>query len=77
MKAVQHAQRLDKSRAIPTIVLYMEMFLGYSLKKRDYNGFHKAKNMFDQAQVEGIVKFGPYSGPNPTLYLPHEDVPTS
>ena len=77
LRAVQHARKLGKSRATPTIVLYMEMFLGYNLKKREYNGFKKAGNMFDQAQVEGIIKFGPYTGPNPTVYLPDEDIPTS
>lgn len=63
-----------KSRALPTILDYMSRELGYSLAQSRYNGFGTARAMFDRALADGIVKYGPSRGPNPTIYLPDEEI---
>ena len=70
--AVTAARLNGKSRALPTILEYMNRALGYNLPETRYNGFGTAKAMFEQAVEDGIVKFGEYRGPNPTVYLPEE-----
>jgi hypothetical protein len=72
---VRDVRAQAKSRALPTVLEYVNRRFGYDLKDRSYNGFPGAKAMFDQARREGIVVFGPNSGPSPTIYLPEESTP--
>jgi len=72
--AVVAVRSLGKSRALPGIVLDLNRLLGYNLKDTAYNGFGNARAMFDQARQEGIIQYGPYSGPNPTIYLVDETI---
>jgi hypothetical protein len=53
----------------------MHAKLGYDFKERDYNGFGRARAFFDQAYRDGIIKYGPASGPAPTIYLVNEWIP--
>jgi hypothetical protein len=64
-----------RSRALPTILEFMNDHLGYSLKDTGYNGFGTAAAMFERARSDGLIKYGPRSGPNPTIYLPDEELP--
>lgn len=73
--AIVHTRTNGKSRALPTILARMNERLGYSLKDTNYNGFGSATAMFDRARADGMVLYGPYSGPNPTIYLADESVP--
>ncbi|MFN8534439.1 MAG: hypothetical protein U0556_12940 [Dehalococcoidia bacterium] len=70
--AVNDTRMMGKSRATPTILGYLSTRLGYDLKATGYNGFGTAGRFFEQARDEGIVVFGPASGPNPTVFLPNE-----
>jgi hypothetical protein len=76
-KAVDTIRMVGKSRALPTVLEYMGRALGYSLADRQYNGFGSARAMFEAAEAQGIVRFGPRRGPNPTIYLPDESVPAA
>jgi hypothetical protein len=62
---------------VPTIISYMDRLLGYRLKEVAYNGRGTATALMEQARAEGLVIFGPPSGPNATIYLPDEDVPAA
>jgi hypothetical protein len=75
--AVTTAKLTGRSRAVPTIISYMDRLLGYHLKEVGYNGRGTATALMEQARAEGIVTFGPLSGPNVTIYLPDEDVPAA
>jgi hypothetical protein len=76
-EAVATVRGQGKSRALPTILLEMSRILGYSLKERQYNGFGTASAMFAKARADGLIQFGPLSGPNPTIYLADEPVPAA
>lgn len=75
VEAVEQVRRQGKSRALPTILMEANRILGYSLKERQYNGFGLASAMFGQALAEGVIRYGPLSGPNPTIYLADEAIP--
>lgn len=75
--AVAQIRLLGRSRALPNVLDAVNARLGYDLKERGYDGFGTARAMFDQARLEGIIKYGPLSGPNPTIYLPDETIPTT
>jgi hypothetical protein len=77
LSAVTTARLTGKSRAVPTIISYMDRLLGYRLKEVAYNGRGTATALMEQARAEGLVIFGPPSGPNATIYLPDEDVPAA
>jgi hypothetical protein len=73
--AVTTAKLAGKSRALPNIISYMDRLLGHQLKAVAYNGRGTATALVEQARVEGVVQFGPKSGPNVTIYLPGEEIP--
>jgi hypothetical protein len=70
--AIEGVRAEGKSRAFPSIVALMQRDLGYSLRETEYNGFGTATAMFQQGLRDNILKFGPNSGPSPTIFLPEE-----
>lgn len=66
-----------RSRALPAVIEMMNLKLGYRLQDRNYNGYGGARAMFDQARADGLLQYGPLSGPNPTVYLPDEALASS
>ena len=73
--AVHEVRARGRSRALPTIIDAMNLILGYRLQDTEYNGFGSARAMFEQARAEQAIRFGPYTGPNPTIYLAEEEPP--
>lgn len=43
---------------------------------RGYAGFGSARAYFDQAVTQGLMQYGPLSGPAPSIYLADEALPT-
>jgi hypothetical protein len=75
VETTREIARLGLSRAFPNVIRGMSDRLGYNLKDAGYGGFGTATNMFDRAVRDGIIKYGPLSGPSPTIYLAGESVP--
>ena len=69
IEAVRELQQRGASRALPAVLERLSVQLGYRLKDTGYNGFRTARAFFDQAVEEAIVRYGPLSGPNPTICL--------
>lgn len=73
--AVQDISRVAGRRDFPTVVKNLNHHLGYDLVASRYNGFEKARFFFDQAVSQGVIQYGPFAGPTPTIYLTQERVP--
>ncbi len=72
IRAVMAVRQKRASRTPSSVLSVMGQILGYDLKKTGYNGFSSASAFLERAAKEGVIKFGPPSGPNPTIWLPEE-----
>ena len=73
--AVKSAKFKGRSPTFPSILIELSLQLGEDLKSSNYRGFGTAKGLFQQAVREGLIQFGPMSGPAPTIWLAGEAVP--
>jgi hypothetical protein len=73
--AVKSARFKGRSPTFPSILIELSLQLGEDLKASSYRGFGTAKGLFQQAVREGLIQFGPMSGPAPTIWLTDEAVP--
>ncbi|MCI0439030.1 MAG: hypothetical protein L0177_07845, partial [Chloroflexi bacterium] len=64
------------SRALPRVLEFVNAQLGgaQALQISNYVGFFGAMALFDRLRDGGAVKYGKPSGPNPTIYLPDEEI---
>ena len=74
-RAIADVRAAGRSRTLPSVLVAMGRHLGYALQDTAYNGFGSARAMFDLGRTQGILRYGPWSGPNPTVYLPDEKLP--
>lgn len=73
-EAVLLVRKTGRSRATPSVLEALKTTLGYDVKQANYHGFGTASVLFERARKDGIIKFGPALGPNPTIFLPEEEM---
>jgi len=62
-----------KRAVFPAVLKELERRLGVNLKQSNYDGVGSARAWFDQAQEQGIIRFGPEDESGAPTILPVED----
>jgi len=76
LSEIAHAYALSGRRAVfPAVLKDIERRLGASLKQSNYNGLGSARAWFDQAQEQGIIRYGPDDESGAPTILPADDEP--
>jgi hypothetical protein len=71
--AVRDVERTGRPCSFPDVLAALGFRLGYDFKGTNYNGFVRAKAFFDQAVKDGIIEYGTFAGPAPTIRLPERN----